>query len=324
LDSRKFKELLEAVGTLTPAQSKRLREALEHGDGQTSSLAPIEQAKAPACAHCHSDNVVRNGRRGGLQRWLCRACGKTSNATSGTPVSRLRDKELFAAYAACMRDGKTIRETARELGMSLDKAFRWRHRFLANAVEHQPNKVSGLLEVDETYFRRSQKGSRPTGRAPRKRGGGRRGSKGGRDNDEWVPVLVGRLRGQPFITDRVLNRVTSDEVTDALTPVVKDTDTVVCTDGHAAYEPLEERLGVTTKQFVASYHGHVREGGFHVQNVNNYHARLQGWILHRLRGVATKYLPHYLAWMRLMSWKTNGLNPSEIIASAMGKQAINL
>jgi hypothetical protein len=31
-----------------------------------------------------------------------------------------------------------------------------------------------------------------------------------------------------------------------------------------------------------------------------------------------------LAWMRLMSWKANGLNPSEIIASAMGKQAINL
>lgn len=324
MDSRKFKELLEIVEDVTPTQSERLREVLKPGDGEASGLEAIELAKAPACAHCQSEKLVRNGRRSGLQRWLCRDCGKTSNATSGTPLSRLRDKERFAAYAECMRQGMTIRATARELGMSLDKAFRWRHRFLENAVDHQPHKVSGLLEVDETYFRRSQKGSRQIQRAPRRRGGGRRGGSRGRDSDEWVPVLVGRVRGQPFTTDRVLERVTTEEVTDALSPVVKDTDTVVCTDGHAAYERVGDKLGVTTKQFVASYHGHVRDGGFHVQNVNNYHARLQGWILHRLRGVATKYLPNYLAWMRLMSWNSSGIDASEILASAMGRQAINL
>ena len=322
MDSNKFKELLSSIESLTPTQSRRLRETLAQGQGDGSSLAVIEAAKAPVCAHCESERVVRNGRRRGLQRWLCRECGKTSNATSGTPLSRLRDKELFAAYAECMRQGLTIRATARELGMTIDKAFRWRHRFLENAVDHQPEKVSGLLEVDETYFRRSQKGSRKMARAPRRRGGGQGGG-GGRSSDEWVPVLVGRVRGQPFTTDRVLERVSGTEVSKALAPVVKDTDTVVCTDGHAAYERLGERLGVTTKQFVASYDGHVREGGFHVQNVNNYHGRLQGWILYRLRGVATKYLSNYLAWMRLMSWKHQGIDADEIVTSAMGRQAIN-
>ena len=104
-------------------------------------------------------------------------------------------------------------------------------------------------------------------RAPRRRGGGQGGG-GGRSNDEWVPVLVGRVRGQPFTTDRVLERVSGVEISKALAPVAKNKDTVVCTDGHSAYERLGERLGVTTKHFVASYHGHVREGGFHVQNVN--------------------------------------------------------
>jgi len=35
----------------------------------------------------------------GLQRYLCRGCSKTFNATTGTPLSRLRDKEQFEAYA---------------------------------------------------------------------------------------------------------------------------------------------------------------------------------------------------------------------------------
>ncbi|WP_425425067.1 transposase [Aquisalimonas asiatica] len=131
-----------------------------------------EAARSPVCAACDSQRVVRNGRRPGLQRWLCRDCGKTSNATSGTPLSRLRGKELFAAYAECMRRGMTIRATARELGVTIDNAFRWRRRFLENAVNHQPEKGCGLLDVGETYFRRSQKGSRKMARAPRRYGGG--------------------------------------------------------------------------------------------------------------------------------------------------------
>ncbi len=68
----------------------------------------------------------------------------------------------------------------------------------------------------------------------------------------------------------------------------------------------------------------VLSHGFTSLKVSNYHGRLQSWILHRLRGVATKYLPNYLAWMRLMSWKHQGIHADEIVTSAMGQQAINL
>jgi len=40
--------------------------------------------------------------------------------------------------------------------------------------------------------------------------------------------------------------------------------------------------------------------------------------------VATKYLPNYLAWMRLMAWNKDGVNSDEIVASALGRQVINL
>lgn len=41
------------------------------------------------------------------------------------------------------------------------------------------------------------------------------------------------------------------------------------------------------------------KGLYHIQNVNNYHRRLKGWI-QRFNGVATKYLNNYLAWFQVL------------------------
>lgn len=79
-----------------------------------------------------------------------------------------------------------------------------------------------------------------------------------------------------------------------------------------------------TKSFVASYHGPVLDKVYHVQSANHYHERLKSWIQRKLRGVATKYLPNYLAWQRLMSWGKTGVSAEEVIASALGKQVINV
>jgi hypothetical protein len=43
----------------------------------------------------------------------------------------------------------------------------------------------------------------------------------------------------------------------------------------------------------------------------------------KLRGVATKNLPLYLAWMRLRTWGASGAEPCDILTSALGKQVIN-
>ncbi len=41
------------------------------------------------------------------------------------------------------------------------------------------------------------------------------------------------------------------------------------------------------------------KGLYNIQNVNNYHRRLKGWI-QRFNGVATKYLNNYLAWFQVL------------------------
>lgn len=322
MNARQFKRFLESVTKLTAGQLEQVRSALATEHTERASYQAIEAARPCACRRCGSEKVVRNGVQNGLQRFLCRDCGKTFNAASGTPLSRLRDKERFDAYAQCMKKGLTVREAADEVGLTLDRAFRWRHRFLSEVVAHQPKGISGILEVDETYFRESQKGARKLTRPSRKRGGKAEGR--GRKSKDWVPVLVGRARGQAQTADKVLGRLTGAEVTDALKDAVTPGETILCTDGHSAFLHLQRTLGVQTKSFVASYHGPVLDKVYHVQSANNYHERLKSWIQRQLRGVATKYLPNYLAWQRLMSWNKEGVSADEVIASALGKQVINV
>lgn len=103
---------------------------------------------------------------------------------------------------------------------------------------------------------------------------------------------------------------------------VKPGETVVCTDGHSAVLRLDKSMGVETRYFVAGYHGHTNKT-FHVQTANNYHEQLKSWIQRSRRGLATKYLPNYLAWHRLMTWNRGGLTSFDVLRSALGQQVIN-
>jgi hypothetical protein len=91
--------------------------------------------------------------------------------------------------------------------------------------------------------------------------------------------------------------MTIPQATEALRGSVRP-DTLLCTDGSGALRGAAKALGVTSKSIAVSYGGRVVEGVYHVQTVNSYHERLQSWLTRELRGVATKYLPNYLAWMR--------------------------
>ncbi len=41
------------------------------------------------------------------------------------------------------------------------------------------------------------------------------------------------------------------------------------------------------------------KGLYLIQNVNNYHSRLKGW-MQRFNGVTTKYLDYYLSWFQFL------------------------
>ena len=315
----RFLALLSSFVDLSRAQIDKSLSELTDLCRLIDSSKALSDNDPKVCRHCASPDLTRFGTQNGMQRFFCKSCLKTCCATTGTPLARLSKKHQLAGYAECMAKGFTLRQTAKALKMSLDRAFRWRHRMLALPIGHQPVAIKGILEVDETHFKVSRKGQRGLGPAARHRGG--RAAHKGRFSTDFIPVLVGRARGQAFTVDKVMASMAKEEIYEALKGSVDPATTVLCMDSHKSFLEMGKMLGVATNIFVTTK---AKPADFHVQNVNSYHERLKTWIDYRLRGVASKYMPSYLAWQRLRTWKKEEMSSGELISSALGRQLINL
>ena len=200
MEATDFQALVDQLGGLTKEQREALVEAIE--------------IRASA-------NVGTWSKPKPLTRYMCHVCGRTFTAPTGTPLERLRRRDAWLAYGQALADGISLRKAAKRCGIVLDTAFRWRHRFLKLPKNKKAAAVSGIVEADETYFLKSQKGARKVeGREARKRGG--KASKPGL-SDEHTPVLIVRDR-TGAMRDTMLEKVDTASITEHLGPIVqKDT-----------------------------------------------------------------------------------------------------
>ena len=155
-----------------PASLSALR--LEAERGTTTRVADLGQCRVDSlgCPHCDNRDVVRWGHASDLPRYRCKACLRTFNALTKTPLAKLRMKDKWAAQTEAMIDGVSLAQAARRCGVHPTTAFRWRHRFLAALSGDKPKALSGIVEGDETFILESFKGKRSgLPRKPRKRGG---------------------------------------------------------------------------------------------------------------------------------------------------------
>lgn len=317
MNSKGFQALVSQLGDLSAVQCDALITAL------TRKL-PIDDAVLlidtkfhtdPTCGHCHSKDVRGWSSQGGLKRYRCKACSKTFNALTGTPLAYLHRRDAWFAYAQALADGLSLRKAAKRCGIALDTSFRWRHRFLAPAKTVKAKTVKGIVEVDETFIRKSVKGSkRLVGRAPRKRG---TPAKAGLSGDDYAPVLIVRDR-HGATTDQVLPDLKGRTFARVLKPVVAH-DALLVSDGRAAYGQFAEAAGLLHISLNASK-GERTYGSYHIQNVNAYISRLKGW-LHRFRGVATKYLPSYLGWRRWIEREAEDVSAQRCLIQALSQPA---
>ncbi len=289
-----FDTLLAQLEHLSPAQRDALLQAMHALGRKDQVVATIEAARADrlCCPRCHCHERHRHGRANGLQRYRCRACGRTYNCLSGTPLARLRHKGKWLDYCDSMLDpGATVRRSAGRVGVHKNTSFRWRHRMLTWIRTDRQLPLCGIVEADEMYLLESEKGARHLARPARRRGGvaTKRGI-----SSEQVCILVARSRdGSTFDAVPGKGPVTAAQLQRHLAPVLHR-DALLVTGGHAAYRAFAHGAGIA-HQAVDLRAGERARGDVHVQNVNAYHSRLRGW-LHHFRGVATRYLGNYCGW----------------------------
>jgi hypothetical protein len=122
-----------------------------------------------------------------------------------------------------------------------DTLLRWRHRFLRFISPNPATCLTGIIQVDETYFRKCFKGHRTwadggqiDGRPARKRGGA---SKRGLSREQ-VPVLTAIDSNSDIRQETLRDRKRVTIIT-AIRPWVKE-QSVICSDGEAAYRSLAQ------------------------------------------------------------------------------------
>ena len=265
------------------------------------------------CPHCASRDVVQWGKASTLPRYRCKACQRTFNALTKTPLAGLRMKDKWPAQAAAMIDGVSIAKVAKRCDVDDTTAFRWRHRFLASLAGDKPEALSGIVEGDETFILESFKGQRSgLPRKARKRGG--KSAKRG-ISAEQIPVLVARDR-QGATTDAVLPKLNRASITAALGGIVTSANEFCC-DGGTAIVAFARRAGIPTHILPMPGKPNPQAPDFHINNVNAYHSRLKEW-LRPFHGVATKNLPNYLGWRRTLEALGQKIMPEDFIFRAIG------
>jgi len=292
-----FNAWYAGLSQLNQPQRKQAHDALHPAAGLDQIVALIDMIRAPVrrCPRCDCERCHRHGQANGLQRFRCRACGRTFNDLAGTPLARLRLKGKWCNYLATLLDSLPVRATARRVEVHRNTAFRWRHRFLDWVKLDRPRCLSGIVEADELFLLESQKGSRKLDRPSRKRGG--KAARPGISR-ELDCVLVARDRSGQTI-DAVTGRgaVTASQLAQHLLPKL-DPQALLVSDAHPAYGTFARQHGVAHEAVNLRAGERVRTGtagAIHVQNVNAYHARLRQWLT-PFRGVASRYLPNYLGW----------------------------
>lgn len=223
------------------------------------------------CVHCGSVKVKRNGKYRDRQRYLCRDCGKSFNDLSNTPISGTRYLGKWSKYFQMMVEGYSLRS----MGFQM---------------------LNGIIESDEIFFKEFLKGRRGLDRKLKKRGG--RDKKRGISNLKIAVVVAQDRNGQVIAQKAGTGRVRAEEI-DAVIGCYIDPSSLLCTDTATNYKKFALIKALKHEPINLSKEGYVKKDIYHLQNVNNYHKRLKGW-MNRFQGVATKYLDNYLYWFNFL------------------------
>ena len=288
------REFIGKIPALDHAERVTVKAALEGVDDYQKVCDLIEsiQDENPHCPHCGKTRVHRHGKKAGLQRYKCTGCSKTFNALTHTPLARMRKKELWLSYMDLMLGSWVLRDIRDILPIDLKTAFLWRHHFSTWLSKDTPRQLEGIVEADETYFRKSKKGDKHLQRKAHKRGGDN-SPRGLSKNQVCVLTACDRSdHSLEFITG--LGPVKGVWLDHTLSKRIA-WDAVFVTDGQPAYKHFCEHEHIN-HIIVMNKRGKRTSGPYHIQHINAFHGRIKTWINDHFKGVATKYLNHYLWW----------------------------
>ena len=228
-------------------------------------------------------------------------------------MAGIHKKELINEYLELMNQDLSLDKIKKTLGINKKTAFDWRHKVLSSFEELQKEDFSGIVESDETFFHHSDKGNKKLIRKGRKRGSDY--NKRGISEDLVAVIATTDRKGSLDMKVATLGRITKTDIEKAVGDRI-DNDAILCADGHPSYKGFAIDHELTLVVLRANLKQYIKNGIYHIQNVNSLHNRIKKWINSTFWGVSTKYLQNYLNWYKVKQKIKNYSSPLEELAKA--------
>jgi transposase-like protein len=329
---------------ITVDELRARREVVLQANPLTAVLAVVNDpaTAVPPCPSRCGRRVHRWGRNGGVQRFRCTACGRSFNALTGTPLARLRRRDLWLDHAQVLNEGLSIRAAGRRLGIHHNTTFRWRHRWLTRPAALKDVDFQGIVQAVTVSFVDVRVGEQPWRRVAIPEAAVRRmppaavassgvgeldgappgTAEGARDRSPAVgrpPVVVlVACDRRGATTDHLLDAFDEAAVAAVLAPLLAAGRTTLHSPDSAVLAAVASDLGVPHRRCPAPTAGGC-DGRHGLRHVRGYVERLRCW-MRRFRGVSTHHLGRYLGWRRLLDRHRPAVPPGLWLRLALGRR----
>ena len=298
-------DLQQLLKNLTENEKEQLAMLLAQSkNNKTNDDLLLKLPNNHHCPFCKSNKVRKNGK----QQMFCRECKKYYSLKTNTIFFKTKKSlTLWKQYIDLMIEGRSLRYIAEKLDINLTTAFYWRHKILDILKQNNNNndKPNGIIEADETYFEFSEKGSRKLNRKPHKRGHNKNDMlsvnkpkhKRGLSNDKVCVICAIDRNNKIFNTPNGFGKVSKKKI-----GILQDNlqqNSILITDGDRSYNALN---GFKLKQYKFGY---STDKLYNMAHINQYHSNLKGLIIHKFKGVATKFLDNYVDYCKFIKEHVN-------------------
>ena len=246
--------------------------------------------KTIKCPHCNNEEIIKYGSYNGKQRYKCKndTCERTFTEQSESPFRHSKKfREKCEEYKELFEKGLTIRQCAERLNITIVTSFFWRHRFLydlkhVNYVE----KLCNYAELTRIVIIENFKGDRNSTNKKK----------------DKISIVNGMNKSVQIISIvAARNHLGLYELRDNIAPRIdKKAAAVAFLDGRLqAFSDKHNRINKITIRKVD------------ITPIDKmYSLKVKRWLV-KFRGVATKYIDHYLS-LRAYEYRSNIENDSMI------------
>jgi hypothetical protein len=276
---------VKAVTQLTTAQFERM---FPNEDACKGYLVARRWPTGVHCPRCGNADVYPVTNR--PFHWQCTKCaaagGYRFSVLVGTIFENtnkpLRDWFRVIHMMLTSKKGVSALQVKRVMGFgSYETALYMCNRIRAGLSENKPDKLGGIVEVDETYI-----GGKARNRHWDKRDGGTGGTGSGKT------TVIGAIQRKGKVVARVIENCDRDTLEGFVLEAVSNKVSLLATDDHGGYRKLGHKF---PHAFVRHIDKEYVVGAVHTNTIEGFWSLVKRGIVGTFHKVSRKYMPLYVA-----------------------------